>query len=182
MTKLIFIDTELSGMRAFDEVIEFAAIEVDVTGGVQTAPKVIFDSIIRGAIDIETEQTKLTGLNLEELNSDSSYTIGKVIDLFVTNQNAIFVSYGLQFDLDWIQHSAMLNQEEAQLKLRGICLLEAVTKQIGHPIGMDQFLNITRDVHRALPDAKLHQLVLAKLNRENLQIKDFIGGIPKVLS
>lgn len=182
MTKIIFIDAEISGMRAFDEIIDFAAIQQDVTDGVSRPPEVVFNSLIRGASDIDVVHSKLTGITLADLTESNSKTIDDVVNFLTFNENSIFASYNLQFDVDWIQHTALMNNLDVQIKLRGICLMNAVTKMLGYQCGLDKFMNINRHAHRALPDAQLHRLVLQRLSKCHLTIEEFYGGTPLPLT
>lgn len=177
--QLLFIDIELSGMRAFDEVIEFAAFSLDLGKSIYFEPTLVFDGLISGATDIHWHHKQLTGIDIARL-SKAEFTISDVIKC-ISSPDTILVSYGLQFDVDWIYHSAQLNSLAMPSALRGICLLKSVEDQIGYRCSLDRFLGTSRQVHRAREDALLHWNAITKIERKHLKLDIFTPKTPVCL-
>ncbi|CAH6953016.1 Exonuclease domain-containing protein [Vibrio chagasii] len=163
--KYWYLDIEISGTRAFDEVIEVAILECDS----ENARLVwIFDSLISGVDSITSPQELLTGITMSALTQPGLPQIGSVVQcLLGIPEDALLVSYSLQFDLDFICHTAELNgiQNFTGKTFEGICLLEEVKSLTGKHVSLDDALGITRDNHRASTDAKLHFELHKRLKR-----------------
>uniref|UniRef100_UPI001BE43E0C hypothetical protein n=1 Tax=Vibrio anguillarum TaxID=55601 RepID=UPI001BE43E0C len=70
--KILLIDTELSGLRPYDEVIDFASLllNIDNDGNI-LSERWTFNSVVSGAMDILPSQTELTGLELNDISVPS---------------------------------------------------------------------------------------------------------------
>lgn len=175
---LLFIDLELSGMRAFDEVIDFAGLELRPNKSIAERPTVSLSGLVRGANEVHPDQQKLTGITADQVQKGSIAGIQEVVEC-ISRPNLILVSYGLQFDLDWIYHSAQLNGVSMQKEYRGICLLESIEKKIGFRCALDSVVKTKRSLHRAEPDAWLHWEVANKMSRDDIEIKRFVAMEPE---
>lgn len=177
--KIWFIDVELSGTRAFDEVIDFALLEYEI--GSTQPPTVIFDSLIKGADEITPFHRELTGISVDDINNDKLPTISSVVNLIENRPyNTLLASYSLQYDLNWINHSYQLAGGTGLKEVKGICLLESVTEMIGHKVSLDKALGIQRETHRAIRDARLHYELFKGLDRKYINVRAFIAKFPDV--
>ena len=105
--KYWYLDIEISGTRAFDEVIEVAILEIDSEN---TRLMWIFDSLISGVDSITSPQEFLTGITMSALTQPGLPQIKSVVQCLLSiPADAVLVSYSLQFDLDFICHTAELN-------------------------------------------------------------------------
>ncbi|MEZ8238651.1 MULTISPECIES: exonuclease domain-containing protein [Vibrio] len=160
-----YIDLEISGNRAYDEVVELSIIE---SSSLTAEGSVIFNSLISGAESLTLEAQAITGISIEDLNDNSLPTISDVIDTIAERPNStILVSYNLQFDLDFIHHSGMLTGDNRmeRMMIKGICLLQAVKTYSGKHVSLDDSLGIRRSTHRSLYDTKLHMELHRRLGR-----------------
>ncbi|EKO3607044.1 hypothetical protein M6C35_001952 [Vibrio metschnikovii] len=184
--KILLIDTELSGLRPYDEVIDFAGLLLNIDNdGHILSESWTFNSVVSGAIDILPSQTELTGLELNDISDPSLPNISDVRNALLgsdLDSRFIVCSYGLQFDLDWIYHSLRLNGTDTPLTVTGLCLMECVGIKFGKRISLDKFFNNTRETHRAKEDVLLHKEVLLKVLGMTLPIKQYSAKEPNVLA
>ncbi len=177
--RIWFIDTELSGMRAFDEIIDFAILEFRED---HCQPDVIFNSLLRGAEEVTLSHQELTGISTSDIQSDKLPTIKSVLKKISScPSDVVLCSYGLQFDLDWIYHSAALSGISAEINLPGLCLMEAIEKKVGRRVSLDSVLNISRPKHRAMQDAWLHYEIFKMVNNKERLIRRFEAKSPQCL-
>lgn len=163
--KFWYIDVEISGTRAFDEVIEVAIIEVNSDN---SNSNWIFDSLITGVDSITPSQESLTGISMNDLSQPGLPSIDFVVQrLLSIPEDTILVSYSLQFDLDFICHTAELygNENLTGKGFQGICLLNEVKTLTGKHVSLDDALGIVRMNHRASVDAKLHLELHKRIRR-----------------
>ncbi|HAS5670826.1 TPA: hypothetical protein I7E55_001922 [Vibrio cholerae] len=164
-----FIDTEISGFRAYDQVIEL--------GILSDTGEILFNELITGAESIE--QGMPHRIKIKDLNN--GFEPQKLKGIIYNSKEALICSYGLQFDLNWIMHSTVLHDgdlsETNECRLNGICLLEVIQSLTSKKMSLDnalklfdiplpkQFSNYTR--HRALYDANLHKLLFEYLYKSH---------------
>lgn len=157
-------------MDAYDEVIEFAAIEVIISanGGIQSI-KPLLDTLIRGAERITSKHSVLTGITMPDIADPKVPTISCVAEFLQEHKGHYWVSYGLQFDLNWLNHSILINSNSsyfATVGIKGICLLDASVQLMGRKLSLDDLLRVRRVLHRAGPDADLHCKALTYLMKQ----------------
>lgn len=163
--KYWYLDIEISGTRAFDEVIEVAILE---SNSENTRLKWIFDSLISGVDSVTPPQEHLTGITMSTLNQPGLPQIESVVQcLLGIPDDVLLVSYSLQFDLDFICHTAELNgiNKFTGKTFEGVCLLEEVKSLTGKHVSLDDALGVVRENHRASTDAQLHLELHKRLKR-----------------
>ncbi|BCL74100.1 hypothetical protein TUMSATVNIG1_60840 (plasmid) [Vibrio nigripulchritudo] len=177
--RLVFIDVELSGIQAFDQVVDFSAIENG---------KTLRNSLVGCPERISEETMNLTGLNMNDF-SEASPNIEETFDILF--EDIAVASYGLQYDLNWINHTLRMYGKKELQSMKGICLRELHTHITRHWVNLDDALKyfyprydpeIHRPVHRSMRDAilhyKLYQKMTAHLQEFSLtdSVKEFIPG------
>jgi DNA polymerase III epsilon subunit-like protein len=167
--KIIFIDTEVSGLRAYDQVIDFSAICLN--------KKILINTMVSGAESILPDQESLTGINFPQYTAQSKDASADIIKLTATSN--LWVSFGLQFDMNWINQTLEMNHGDHMPNITGLCLLEIIRSILGHGLTLDRAIdrfvlnssqkinilvnNLTVSRHRALFDAHLHRLLFIAL-------------------
>ncbi|MFM2668584.1 exonuclease domain-containing protein [Vibrio mediterranei] len=182
MSYLIF-DIELSGVAAYDEVIEIAIIELYRDAKTyQWQQRLVFDTLISGAISIHPDHRMLTGLSNNDIQNPSLPTLSTVLSKLMTSYpNAVWASYGCLFDLVWIKHSLELNGTSPALiaevdQIRWVCLLKLTQQMTGRKLSLDDICQTQREHHRALPDALLHVQLARRWDISQREYQQ--GGIP----
>jgi len=160
---IVFLDVEISGFRAYDQVIDISVLN--------NRGDVIISSLVSGSEGITDEIHNLTGLTVSQVNSMGDKLSKLTNTAQLSKRDTLLVSYGLQFDINWINHTLMF--EDLNLgNIRGICLLEVVTRLKGYKVSLDsafeefipekgnELRNITQETgskrHRSLFDSKMH--------------------------
>ncbi|EJL6679792.1 hypothetical protein NMS42_002467 [Vibrio cholerae] len=164
-----FIDTEISGFRAYDQVIELGILNRN--------GEIIFNELITGAESIV--QGMPHRIQIDDLkNGFNPQDLERII---FDTKDALICSYGLQFDLNWIMHTTVLHDGELsetnECRLNGICLLEVVQSLTSKKISLDNALKLFEIPlpkqcssymrHRALYDANLHKLLFDYLYKSH---------------
>ncbi|MEE7516198.1 hypothetical protein G6355_11295 [Vibrio cholerae] len=164
-----FIDTEISGFRAYDQVIEL--------GILNSNGDIIFNELITGAESIV--QGMPHRIKIDELNN--GFKPDDLDRIIFNTKDVLICSYGLQFDLNWLKHTFLLHNgkisEIRELRLNGLCLLEVVQSLTSKKISLDNSLKLFNIPlpkqcsnymrHRALYDANLHKLLFEYLYKSH---------------
>lgn len=156
MDECLVIDVELSGMRAFDSVIEFAACHVSAK-----EYNLISNTWISGAIDILPSQLSLLGITQNDYECSESRSLEAVLQPLLLKYSTIpWLSYNIDFDFTWLYHSLVMNgadHEAAKLSdIQTGCLLEHMIRQTGQKRKLEEWLQGTDSSHRALNDVRKH--------------------------
>lgn len=159
------IDIEITGVNAFDEVLELAIIA--------TSGDVIENSLFKTDEHISPAITNLTGITFEESRNGVEFSsLSGVFD----DSSDVFCSYHLQHDINWWAHTQGLYELPVLSELSGVCLSEIVSSMLkldpGRYITLDEALsrflprdqydalNYNNPPHRALNDAIRHRALL----------------------
>lgn len=147
--KMICIDTEISGPEPTDQVVEFGWVTSNLRG----------EQLYRlpGSLEMHPDNRRLTGISKKMLESYDEFSALPSI-----TKNRIWVSYNVQHDINWINHTLLTYDCEPLKAIPSICLAEVVRDALGLKffIKMEEALGrlgIGGSVkHRALSDALQH--------------------------
>jgi DNA polymerase-3 subunit epsilon len=168
MSRKIVLDTETTGLKETDRVVEIGCVELidDIPSGR------IFHEYINPECDVPDEVVKITGLTYEFLKDYPTFSF--YADSFLEFiADDILVIHNAKFDI------GMLNTELQRLGKQQISLVRAIdTVQIarkkfpGSPANLDALAkryNIARERHGALIDAQVLAKVYIKLIESSRQ-------------
>lgn len=148
--KLAWIDTEISGPEAYDQVIELGWLTSESKGSYLLK--------LPEHSEMHPKNEELTGLSKAylERHGVNDFTLPEAL------KNRIWCSYSLQHDVNWINLTLKLYGQTPLTQVLGICLAEVYQRALGYngPIPMQNVLRkigySDRIKHRAYDDALMH--------------------------
>lgn len=147
--KMVCIDTEISGPEPTDQIIELGWVTSNIKGAeLYRLPH---------SLEMHPNNRKLTGISKEMLEKHKEFS-----ELPDVIKDRIWVSYNVQHDINWINHTLLTYDHEPLEGIVSICLAEVVRDALGLKffIKMEEALGRLgiggRVKHRALPDALQH--------------------------
>lgn len=161
--KMVVIDTEISGPEPTDQVIEIGWI-TSASHGAELYR-------IPDSLELNPHNASMTGITKAMLDEHDEF--GGIPDAL---KGRIWLSYNVQHDINWINHTLVTYGLEPLYQVPSLCLSE-LTKQF---FELDRFipmaealkrLGISGEVkHRALSDANHHKLIFHCIYSRNPEL------------
>ena len=168
----VFLDTETTGLKAFDQIIEIAVIDIQGT--------TLIDTLVKPTISIPPDASRIHGIT-NEMVGDAPLFPDILRDLQELVGDRPLLIYNADFDLKMLRQSAAAHRLNRQMQFNAYCVMKMYAEFYGdwneyyqsyrwqslESAAKQCRIGLPEDLHRARVDAELTRLVFIHMANQS---------------
>ncbi|MEE4312310.1 MAG: 3'-5' exonuclease [candidate division KSB1 bacterium] len=169
----VFLDTETTGLNAFDQIVEIAVI--DIQGGT------LIDTLVKPTITIPPDASKIHGITNEMVGNAPLFPV-VLRDLQDSVGDRPLLIYNADYDLKMLRQSAAAHRLNTQMTFNAYCVMKMYAEFYGDwneyyqnyrwqslgSAAKQCRIDLPEDLHRARVDAELTRLVFIHMANQSI--------------